>query len=167
MRICTEKAVAVMLIVSAMFIAGCGGNDDPFIGELNEELDVDIDRFEIDRSVLYPGQELEVEWRTEGAFLFDARLYLSDDRVLSSDDFILVDEECGVEHNDHCYASRNVTFYCLYESDNYFSCEEDGDLLQHNNLTQYFPELPFSGYLILELCGDDNCDVRSLQLTFQ
>lgn len=167
MKICIERTIAVIFLLSIALVTGCGGNDDPFIEELNEELDVDIDQYETDRSVLYPGEELEVEWRTEGAVLFDARLYLSEDRMISPDDYILVDEECGVEHDDHCYASRTVTFHCLYESDNYFSCEEDGDLLQHNDLTQYFPELPFSGYLILELCRENNCDHRSLQLTFQ
>lgn len=167
MKIYIEKAVAIIFSLTLVFIAGCGGNDDAVIESLNDELDVDIDKFETSRSVIYPGEEIKIEWHTEGAFLFEARLYLSQDRIISTDDFLLVDEECGVEHNDHCYASREVTFYCLYESNNYFSCEEDGDILQHNDLTQYFPELPFSGHLILELCGDENCEERSRELTFQ
>lgn len=162
-----ERAVAIIFSLTLIFMAGCGGNDDPVIKSLNDELDVDIEEFNANNSVLYPGEELKIEWRTEGALLFDARLYLSADRSISHDDYILVDEECGVEHNDHCYASREVTFRCLYESDNYFSCREDGHTLQHNDLTQFFPELPFSGYLILELCGDENCDERSHALTFQ
>ncbi len=167
MKLTIEKAVAILFSISFAFLTGCGGNDDPVIERFNDELDVDIDKFETNQSIIYPGQEVKIEWRTEGAILFDAHLYLSEDRVLSADDYLLVDEECGVELNDHCYASREVTFYCQYQSDNYFSCEEDGDILQHNDLTQYFPQLPFTGHLILEVCGDENCDDRSREITFQ
>ena len=162
-----EKTLTIIFLSSLILIAGCGANDDPVVKSLNDELDVDIDRFRTNRSDIYPGESLRIEWQSVGAFLFDARLYLSEDRMISNDDFILVDEECGLEDNDHCYAAREVIFRCLYESDNYFSCKEDGSILQHNDLTQYFPELPFSGHLILELCGNENCDERSIPITFQ
>ncbi|MDO3387632.1 hypothetical protein QWI17_17445 [Gilvimarinus sp. SDUM040013] len=120
----------------------------------------------MDASELYPSQSLEIEWRTQGAVLFDARVYLSPDRALSDDDIKIVDEACGVEHNDHCAAARDVTFDCDYYSDNYFSCFEDDDLLGEEDLTQYFTELPFDNYLIFEVCSPENCEVRTHELTF-
>lgn len=167
MRSGIESVLAIVFTMATVCIAGCGGNDDRVLKNLSDELDVDMSKFDVNKSVLYPGEELTIKWRTQGAFLFQARLYLSADRVISPDDYLLVDEECGVENNDRCYASRDVTFRCLYESDNHFSCKEGGKVLQHNDLTQYFPELPFEGHLILELCGANNCEERSVRLTFQ
>ncbi|MDO3380767.1 hypothetical protein [Gilvimarinus algae] len=166
-KISVDTVVVLLCLLLLVLLVGCGGNDDPVLKELNDDLEVDIDDFSASHSSLYPGEELKVEWRTSGAVLFDARLYLSQDRNISADDWRLLDEDCGVEYADHCYANREVTFRCRYESDNSFSCREDGDLLQYNDLTDYFPQLPFSGYLILELCGDENCERRVHGLTFE
>ncbi|MBN7796017.1 hypothetical protein [Parahaliea mediterranea] len=157
------------LVVALVSLLGaCGGNDDPVLEEINEDLEVDIDRFSLNKSELYPGETVHVRWRTEpaGAFIFDARLYISRDDILSGDDKRVVNEECGVEYNDHCAATVDVKFECKFLSDNSFDCKEDGDMLQRNDLTDYFDQLPFEGYLILELCGEENCDKRAKALTF-
>lgn len=161
-----RRRLALPAALMTVLLSGCGGNDDPIFREINEEIKVDLKRLDMNRDALYPGESTRLEWRSSGALLFDARLYLSDDETLSSDDRRLVDEECGVEHDDHCSAFDEVTFHCRYESDNDFTCREDGDVLQRNNLTDYFPQLPFTGYLILEICGDRNCDTRREPITF-
>lgn len=156
----------IAAITGISLLTACGGNSDPVTKELNRHLEVDIKDFDVNASNLYPGQSLDIEWRSEGAVLFDARLYLSEDRIISDNDIEVINEECGVEHNDHCYAARDVEFTCDYHSDNYFSCYEDGDNIGSADLTEYFTQLPFDNYLILELCSKENCETRTHALTF-
>lgn len=149
-------------------LTACGGNDDPVLKQINDATaDVDFDDFYVDRSDIYPGETVMIEWQASGAIYFDATLYASLDDQLSNNDKQLVDEECGIEHDDHCTANEFITFYCAYKSDNSFNCREDGELLQRNDLTHFFTELPQDSYLILQLCSDGDCDTRSWPMLFR
>ncbi len=162
----TEPVKYIGTLAGITLLVACGGNSDPITKELNRHLEVDIQKFDVNTSNLYPGQSLDIEWRSEGAVLFDARLYLSGDRTISNSDILVVDEKCGVEPNDHCHAARDVEFTCDFDSDNYFSCYEDGDTIGAQDLTEYFTQLPFENYLILELCSHGDCETRVHRLTF-
>ena len=162
----SKHAKCIGSLTGITLLVACGGNSDPITKELNRHLEVDIQEFDVDKSNLHPGQSLDIEWRSEGAVLFDAHLYLSEDRTVSNSDIQIVDEKCGVEHNDHCRAAREVEFTCEFYSDNYFGCYEDGDNIGTEDLTEYLTQLPFENYLILELCSHGDCETRVHRLTF-
>lgn len=157
----------IFLIVQSFLLSACADNSDPLLKELNRHLEVDIQAFNVNMDELYPGEWLNIQWRSEGAIMFDARVYLSDDREISENDIKIIDEACGVEYNDHCYSSRKVEFSCYYHFDNEFSCFESDDLIGEVNLTDYFERIPFENYLILELCGSENCEVREHRIVFK
>ena len=162
----TQVIIRAMALFLTLMIAACGGNNDPVLNEINEELEIDIDYFDVSLYGIYPGDDVRLRWSADGAWFFGARVYISTDSGISTDDWILVDEQCGVEHRDHCASDREVKFYCGFYASNEFICREDGDELQYNDLTGYFPSLPFDGYLILELCGEENCDRKSRAVRF-
>lgn len=152
--------------VLALALAGCGANDDPVLKLINEPLDIEFERFYVDRTDIYPGESVWIEWRAEGALYFDARLYVSRDDYLSGDDLRVIDEECGLESDDHCSPDETIYFDCHYDSANRFTCREDGEVLRRTDLTPLIDEYPQQAYLILELCND-NCEERSWPLLFR
>lgn len=156
----------LLVFLMAVALGGCWGNDDPVLKAVNSPLDVEFENFYVDRTDVYPGESVWIEWRAEGALVFDARLYVSKDDYLSDDDVKLLDEECGVEHSDHCSSGEYVDFDCHYQSDNSFTCREDGEILQRNNLTDFFDQIPQEAYLILQICND-NCEERSGPMLFR
>lgn len=40
--------------VLALALAGCGANDDPVLKLINEPLDIEFERFYVDRTDIYP-----------------------------------------------------------------------------------------------------------------
>lgn len=157
--------LVVMLALASQLVA-CGGKNDPIAREVNEELDVDIEDFDTNYRDVYPGDKLKIRWESSGAFLFDARVFLSDDAHLSEADLRIIDEECSPSINDHCRSGSRVEFECRYFSDNVLECEEDDDFLSDTDLTEFFDQLPKDAYLILELCNHGDCESRSRRITF-
>ncbi|MDO3384614.1 hypothetical protein QWI17_02055 [Gilvimarinus sp. SDUM040013] len=156
----------LLVIMVLLCLASCGGNNDPVLNAINNPLDVEFESFYVDRTDIYPGESVWIEWRAEGALIFDAKLFVSKDDILSDDDLNLVDEECGVENNDHCTSGEYIDFFCHYDSENQFTCRENGEVLQRNNLSVFIDQYPQEAYLILELCND-NCEERSWPLLFR
>ncbi|MBU2886236.1 hypothetical protein KO507_10725 [Gilvimarinus agarilyticus] len=154
------------IVALALILAGCGGNDDPLLNVINDPLDIEFEDFYVDRTDIYPGESVWIEWQAEGALYFDARLYVSQDERISQDDLVVIDEECGVESDDHCTADEDIYFSCHYDSSNRFSCREGGDILKRTDLTPLIEQYPQEAYLILELCND-NCEERSWPLLFR
>ena len=127
---------------------------------------VDIEEFDISTRDLFPGEKIKIRWRSSGAILFDAIVYLSADQAPSSDDFVVLAEDCSTSPSDHCKSNEDIVFDCLYKSDNSFDCEESDDVISENDLTAWLDTLPKTTNLILELCNDDDCEWESKEMTF-
>jgi len=144
----------------AVGLAGCGAD------KLREELEIELDYFEVDKTDLYPDEEVHFTWEAESIFDdFEVRFYLSKDTRKTSDDFEFIDEECGY-NEDHCEIDKRIIFTCLYLADNSLDCDEDNELISANDITRYLEELPMYGYVIIEVCDEDHCerDARELNL---
>jgi|TARA_B100000745_G_scaffold136937_2_gene89479 hypothetical protein len=158
---------AGLLSCSLLALVACGGDDDPVFEEINEELDVDIDYFDVDNTSLFPGEKTEIKWASEGAAQkFDVHVYVSEDSSLSDDDIEVIDEVCSFESDRHCEAEEDIVFECRYQSDNHFDCKEDGERLRETDLTSFLDVLPKSAYLILELCNDGDCETEVERISF-
>lgn len=158
----------MLWVLVALMMSACGGNNDPVLNAVNDEiLDLEYESFYVDRTDVYPGETIWIEWRAEGALYFDARLYVSKDDRIDEADVLVVDEDCGVERGDHCTSDEYVDFFCHYQSDNSFTCREDGEILQRNNLTDFFDALPQDAFLILQLCNGNDCERRSWPMLFR
>lgn len=153
-------------IIAIVALAGCDGGDNPLGRELNEDLEPDIERLDLNRRDIFPGEQLRITWRSSGAFLFVARLYFSDDRGPSADDLLVIEEECSNDSSDHCTSDEDVDWFCRYRSDNTLRCEEDDDRISLLDLTPFLDRLPKDTNLILELCNDDECEIRVREITF-
>ncbi|NND67416.1 MAG: hypothetical protein HKN19_07510 [Halioglobus sp.] len=156
--------IAAMML--ALALSGCDGGDNPVGRELNEDLEPDIEKLDLNRRDIFPGEQLRITWRSSGAFLFVAKLYFSSDPVPSADDLLVIEEECSNDSGDHCTSDEDVDWFCRYRSDNFLSCEEDNDLISLLDLTTFFDQLPKDTNLILELCNDDECETRVRDITF-
>ena len=144
-------------------VSGCNGVDDLF--------KIDIDRFSVDKTSVAPEERFRIDWRTKGPLIFDVRVLLSEDSRISTDDLVVIDEECDLGANRHCAANQSVAFECLYQSDLSLTCREGGDQLSRTDLTPLLDELPKDTFVILEICGDRDrkrrCESRSAQMRFE
>lgn len=134
--------------------------------EINEELDAEIEDYELSINDIYPGDSLKIRWRSSGAFIFDARVYISEDTRVSTEDVLIVDEECITSPGDHCQSGVRVEFECHYPGDNSFNCDEEEKLLKDSDLTEFLGQFPQGAYVILELCNDGECDTQALHTHF-
>lgn len=159
-------SLMVAALTALLLLGACAGDNDPVLNVINKPLDVEFKSFYVDRTDVYPGESIWIEWRADGAFFFDVRLYISKDDILSGNDLLVVDEECGIEYDDHCSADEYVDFICHYQSDNSFTCRVDGDVLQRNDLTSFIDAYPQEAFLIMEICND-NCELRSWPMLFR
>lgn len=149
----------LLVLTGLLALTGCGADI------ILDEWEVDLEYFSVDKTDLYPGEEVHLVWQAESAFDFDVRFYLSEDDRKSSGDFRVIDEECD-ENEYHCESDRRIIYTCLYLADNSFDCDHNNDLISVNDITPYLKRLPMFGYVIIEVCDETRCerDARRLNL---
>ena len=162
------KKLTVLFGVCAMAfgLTACLGDSDPVIKAINDTLDVEFESFDVSERDIYPGEVVTIKWQSSGVFIFDARMYVSEDSEVSAGDVRVVDEKCSFDSDRHCQSGEDVRFECSYLSDNSFDCREDGDTLRRNDLSEFLDVLPKPAYIILQLCDNDGCVQRARQVTF-
>lgn len=160
-----QLSIIAVLVISSILV-GCDGGDNPAGRELNEDLEPDIENLDLSRRDIFPGEQLRISWESSGAFLFVAKMYFSNDTNVSSDDLVVIDEDCSNDFDDHCRANDEVDWFCRYRSDNFLTCEEDDDVISQIDLTTFFDQLPKETNLILELCNGNDCEKRVRDITF-
>jgi hypothetical protein len=165
----TRSSMAMMAIVSAFSLYGCGSD------VVDAIFDLDIEHYDLDPNSVQPGERVEIHWEVSTALEFTASFYLSEDESLSTaEDELVISEDCSFDDDDICEANRRIEFECQYGlNDNGFDCfsirGSRERLLSTNDLTNFLQSgtgIPKQAYLIIEACDEVDCARSSRPLTF-
>ena len=156
-----RKSIVILLVLS---LSACGGGGNPANVILGDVFDIDIRSFSLSTNQLNPGDTVNLRWRVDTIFRFNARFYLSDDENISSDDILFIDEECAFDNAFRCEPNVDIEFVCVYgNNDNSFNCSESqsagGSSLSTNDISNFLATgIPKTAFIIFQACDTgDRC----------
>ena len=162
-------SLVMLSLLLPLLLSSCGSGADPIARELNELNDVEVEFFDVriagfNDLDIQVGDTVELEWLATGAYFFDVTFYLSDDDRVSSDDFVIIKEDCD-DIFDECSNDSYITYSCDYFNDNSFDCGYSGQTLRNNNITPFLNQIPKDAFIIIEVCNDGRCDQQARAVT--
>lgn len=144
------------VVLLALFLSACGGSDSDDGPQGYLLTAFDVTGTSADEAGVAPinpavnGGDFEVSWAVQDSgSLFTVVMRVSEDEVVGPDDVAFYDRICGGVISG-CPEANSYTRTCNFNNNNILVCNDLPD--DAVDLTDYFPGISFSGYIIIETC---------------